>query len=417
MSSTATYDVIVVGARIAGSATAALLAQQGFEVLLLEKSRFPSPTVSCPLVFGNALEILSKFGAETVVDQLGAPKLRLYGSDYGFAQVLAHLPPYRGRDYAYSIQRHRLDEAIARHVEALPGVTLREGFTVADLIWEHGRVAGVRGREHGGDMEELRARYAVVGADGRNSAVARMVGAQEYDIKPPYDYLYYAYYRNVTPLNEPSAIVYRNIPGMALLVFDADQDLTVLSIKAIDPSFEQARKDPEAMMQATLRKVPEVAKRFIHAERATPISGLAPFRMFRRQAYGPGWALTGDAAMRLDPVTGQGIYQGLHTSDLLTDALVKFRAGADWERTMQQFQRRRDDDSKAAYEFAAVQSKLTKQPWLSRRLIRHMAANPQIATYYYGTANGVTPAEENFNLLQVLLIALRPLPKSKTAHV
>jgi flavin-dependent dehydrogenase len=416
MASTATYDVIVVGARIAGSAAAALLAQHGFKVLLLEKSIFPSPTVSCPVVFGNALEILDKFGAEEVVDRLGAPKLRLYGTDYGFARVMAHLPPYRGRDYAYSIQRERLDEAIARHVETLPGVTLREGFTVADLIWEHGRVVGVRGREHGGEIQELRARCAVVGADGRNSAVAKMVGAREYDIKPPHGYLYYAYYRNVVPLDEPSAVVYRNVPGMAALVFDADQDLTVLSIGAIDPPFEQARKDPEAMMQAALRKVPEAASRFVNAERATPITGLAPFRMFRRQGYGPGWVLTGDAAMRLDPVTGQGIYQGLHTSELLADALVRIRDGADWEQTMQQFQRRRDADSKAAYEFAAVQSQLTKQPWLSRRLIRHMEANPQIATYYFGTANGVTPAEENFNLLQVLLIALRPLPSLGTVH-
>lgn len=416
MSHTATYDMIVVGARIAGATTAALLAQQGFNVLLLEKSTFPSPTVSCPLVFGNALEILDKFGAEEVIDRLGAPKLRLYGTDYGFARVAAHLPPYRGRDYAYSIQRERLDEAIARHVEKLPGVTLREGFTVSELIWQNGRVVGVRGREHGAETEELRAQWAVIGADGRTSAVAKMVGASEYDIKPPNGYLYYAYYRNVTPLEEPSAMIYRSLPGMALLVFDADQDLTVLSVGGTDPPFEKVRKDPEAMMLSALHQVPEVAQRFIHAERVTPITGLAPFRMFRRQGFGPGWALTGDAAMRLDPVTGQGIYQGLHTSELLAEALVRIRNGASWEQTMHQFQRRRDDDSKAAYEFAAVQSRLTKQAWLSRRLLKHMEANPQLATYYFGTTNGVTPAEENFNLLQVLLIALKPLPKPSVAQ-
>jgi flavin-dependent dehydrogenase len=416
MGGTATYDVIIVGARIAGAATAALLAQQGFNVLLLEKAMFPSPTLSCPIVFGNALEVLSRFGAEEVVDRLGAPKLRLYGTDYGFTRVVAHLPAYKGRDYAYSIQRERLDEAIARHVECIAGVTLREGFTVTELVWEAGRVVGVRGREQGGQIEELRAQLAVIGADGRNSPVVRMIGAREYDTRPPHAYLYYAYYCNVTPLAEPSAMIYRNLPGSALLVFDADQDLTVLSIAAIDPPFSVARKDPEAAMLRIVQKVPEVAQRFQHAQRATPIMGLAPFGMFRRQAYGAGWALVGDAGMRLDPVTGQGIYQGLHAAELLAVALTEVRAGVPWETAMRQFQRQRDASSKAAYEFAAVQSQLTKQPWLTRRLLKHMAANPSLATYYFGTSNGATPPEENFNLLKAVRIALTPLPRRHTVR-
>jgi flavin-dependent dehydrogenase len=411
MGGTSTYDVIIVGARIAGATTAALLAQHGFRVLLLEKTTFPSPTVSCPVVFGNALEVLSRFGAEEVVDRLGAPKLRLYGTDYGFVRVAAHLPPYKGRDYAYSIQRERLDQAIARHVEQIDGVTLREGFTVTELVWEAGRVVGVRGRGQGAAIEELRAELAVIGADGRNSAVARMVGAREYDVKPPHAYLYYAYYRNVTPLAEPSAMIYRTLPGLSLLVFDADQDLTVLSIGAIDPPFNEARKDPEAAMLRAVQKVPEVAQRFQQAERATPIMGLAPSAMFRRQAYGPGWALVGDAGMRLDPVTGQGIYQGLHAAELVVEALTQVRAGVAWETTMQQFQRRRDSSSKGAYEFAAAQSQLGKQSWLGRRLLKHMAADPALARYYFGTSNGATPPEENFNLLKILRIALAPLPR------
>jgi flavin-dependent dehydrogenase len=413
MGGTASYDVIVVGARIAGAATAALLAQQGFNVLLLEKTTFPSATVSCPVVFGNALEVLSRFGAEEVVDRLGAPKLRLYGTDYGFARLAAHLPPYKGRDYAYSIQRERLDEAIARHVEQIAGVTLREGFTVTELVWEAGRVVGVRGREQGAAIEELRAQLAVIGADGRNSAVARMVSAREYDVKPPHAYLYYAYYRSVTPLAEPSAMIYRTLPGLSLLVFDADQELTVLSIGAIDAPFSEARKDPEAAMMAALQKVPEAARRFQHAQRATPIMGLAPFGMFRRQAYGPGWALVGDAGMRLDPVSGQGIYQGLHTAELFVEALSQVRAGVSWETAMQQFQRLRDSSSKAAYDFAAAQSRLGEQSWLARRLIKHMAADPVLATFYFGTSNGATPPEENFNLLKALRIAFTPLPRRR----
>jgi 2-polyprenyl-6-methoxyphenol hydroxylase-like FAD-dependent oxidoreductase len=138
--------------------------------------------------------------------------------------------------------------------------------------------------------------------------------------------------------------------------------------------------------------------------------------MFKRQAYGPGWALVGDAGMRLDPVTGQGIYQGLHAAELVVEALTQVRDGVSWERAMRRFQRQRDASSKAAYNFAAVQSQLKPQPWLSRRLLKHMAVDPALAAYYFGTANGATPAEENFNLLKVLRIALTPLPKQPQIH-
>lgn len=411
MDSTATFDIIVVGARIVGASTAGLLAQQGFTVLLLEKSTFPSPTVSCPVIFGNALAVLDRFGAESVVDALGAPRLRLYGTDYGFARLEAHLPAYRGRDYAYSIQRHRLDEAVAHHVATLPGVTLREGFAVSDLIRENGRVVGVRGTQHGGANEELRARFAVIGADGRNSFVARQVGAAEYNTKPAQAWLYYAYYHNVTPLHEPSAMVYRGTPRQNVLVFDADQNLTVLSIGAVDPPFEVMRKDPERVMLAAIRRVPELARRVEHAERATPIMGLAPTGMFYRQPFGAGWALVGDAGMRIDPVTGQGIYQGLHTAEMLVDALVHVRNGVDWNEAMSMFQRRRDRECKASYEYAALQAEPKRPDWLSRRFIRHMENEPKLRSYYFGTVNGATPPEENFNLRRILPIALRPLPR------
>lgn len=412
MTAPATYDTIVVGGRIIGAAMAGLLARQGFSVLLLEKSTFPSPTISCPVVFGNALEILSRFGAEEVVDRLGAPRLRLYGTDFGFERVIGRLPAYQGRDYAYSIRRERLDEAVARHVATLPNVTFQEGFTVSELIREDGRVVGVRGRQQSGEPVELRARYAVIGADGRTSSVARMVGAREYSLKPAQGYIYYAYYRNVRPLEEPSAMLYRAIPGRSVLVFDADAELTVLSIGGMTPSFEEARKDPEGTMLGVMRQIPELVSRIADAERVTPVKGLAPTGQFRRQPYGPGWALVGDAGQRFDPITGQGIYQGLHAADLLTEALVQVRAGRAWDAALREFQRRRDRDTKQAYDYAAMEAQLKPANWLSRRLIKHMAADPAVRLRYFGTTNGATPAEE-LGLWPILRLALTPIPQQR----
>lgn len=401
------YDVIVVGGRIVGASTAALLAQRGFDVLLLEKTTFPSPTVSCPVVFGNSLEVLSRFGGEAVLDRLDAPRLRLYGIDYGYANFIGHLPPYKGRDYAYSLQRDRLDEALTRHVATLPGITFREGFAVRELVRQGDRVIGVRGSQNGGVPEEIRSRYAVVGADGRNSLIARLVGARPYDQKPAHAWMYYAYYHNVTPLDEPSAIGYRE-PGLSALVFDADQGLTVLSVGATTPSFAEVRKDPEAALLAAIKRVPALAQRIERAERATPLMGMAPTGMFRREPCGNGWALVGDAGSRLDPVTGQGIYQGLHAAELLVDALAKVRDGSLWQPAMRHFHRQRDRDTRAAYDYAALQATLAPQPWFTRRLITRMAEDPAIVRFFLGTANGATDPAENFNLLRALRIAFGP---------
>src|ERR671912_1665893 len=57
------YDVIVVGARCAGSATATVLARAGRRVLLLDRDEFPSDTVSTHQLFPDSLHLLDELGA------------------------------------------------------------------------------------------------------------------------------------------------------------------------------------------------------------------------------------------------------------------------------------------------------------------------------------------------------------------
>jgi len=54
------HDVIVVGARCAGSSTAMLLARQGFKVLLVDRAAFPSDTISTHILWPHGAEILAR---------------------------------------------------------------------------------------------------------------------------------------------------------------------------------------------------------------------------------------------------------------------------------------------------------------------------------------------------------------------
>lgn len=405
------YDAIIVGARISGAATAALLARQGARVLLLDRVTFPATTVSCPIFFGNSLAVLKKIGVLDAVEAIGAPRIRYYGTRTPDFDLVTRLPESHGYDYAYSIRRDVLDNVILNNIKHEPNITLREGFTVSGLVQSDGRVVGVRGRQHGGPEETILA-DAVIGADGKRSAVARMVEAPVYDRLKGQTAIYYAYYRDFAPLHEPSAVVYADPRTQkGALVFDADAGLTVVSVGVVAAEFEAARKDPEGTLERVWRSIPELAERGKHATRATPVMGQAPIDSFYRQSYGPGWALVGDAGMYVDPITGQGINNALHSAELFAEAWARSRRRASWMNAMAEYQRRRDAATRPIYNLVAMGSQMQ---WaveagidLGTPLFKAIARQPEAAQQYVGIFSGATPVAAFFNPLNLARIVVR----------
>lgn len=405
-----TYDVIIIGARIAGAATAALLAQQGARVLVLERATFPAPTVSCPVFFGNSMAVLERIGVLDVIEAIDAPRIRYYGSRSPRLDLVARLPASHGRDYAYSIRREVIDTAILQRVQTYPNITLRQGFHVTGLIWGAGQVVGVRGRQHGAAEQSLYAR-AVVGADGKRSLVARAVNASTYDSIKGESCLFYAYYRNVTPLDEPSSLMYiREERRTAALVFDADDGLTVISSSLPAEQFDHLRKDPEGTLQSVWQSFPELARRCRHATRATPVMGQGPVDSFYRQAYGPGWALVGDAGHYIDPITGQGINNALRSAELFAAAWARTCRRTSWERAMADYQRQRDAETRPMYNLIGFSRRM--QPAVNAGLdiwtplFQAIARHPKVTSQYAGIFNGATQVNEFFHPLNLARIML-----------
>jgi 2-polyprenyl-6-methoxyphenol hydroxylase-like FAD-dependent oxidoreductase len=77
------YDVIVVGARCAGSPSAMLLARHGYRVLLVDRTRFPSDTVSTHVVVPRGAERLRAWGLLDRVTATGCPPIHTYTFDFG----------------------------------------------------------------------------------------------------------------------------------------------------------------------------------------------------------------------------------------------------------------------------------------------------------------------------------------------
>lgn len=405
------YDAIIVGARVAGAATAALLAEQGARVLLLDRATFPAPTVSCPVFFGNSLALFERIGVLDAVEAIGAPRITRYGNRSPGADLVTRLPPSHGRDYAYAIRRDVLDTVVLRRVAEHENVAVREGFSVTGLLWGAGQVAGVRGRQNGGPEEAIYAR-AVIGADGKRSLVARLADAEMYRSLPGATCIFYAYYRNFAMLGEPSAIVYADgARTRGALVFDADAGLTVVSVGLPAEEFDAARRDAEGTLERVWRSFPELAARGRGAERATPVMGQGPVPSYYRQPYGPGWALVGDAGHYIDPITGQGINNALRSAELFSQAWGRAQGRAGWQRAMAAFHRQRDEETLPMYNLTSVASQFRSAGGaasfgmtLATAFGQVVARNPDAAASYIGIFNGATPVSTFFNPLNIARI-------------
>ncbi len=390
------YDAIIVGARPAGASMAAFLSQAGFRVLLVDRATFPKPTLSCPIYFGNALDILNRIGVLEKIPAFDAPKLYLHQTHILDIHLRGRMLPYNGFDYAYQIRRERFDTMLFEHVAQLPNVETRLGFTVTQLVWENGRVVGVRGHGEEKSDEEIRAEL-VGGADGVFSTVAEQVNVRRYNIIPPRTCVYYAYYTNVTsPSNEPSAIVYYEPhQHFAFITANSESDLTVISLSMPASEFEHARVNHETIHAEFAKKMPEMAERMKNAKRETPMYGVSPRESFYRAPFGAGWALVGDAGYYKDPIVGQGIHDALRSSELAAQAYIEYRRADSspqaWDTAFRNYQYTRDRETKWMYKLTDYYASLDKDRSAAELdLFRAMAEMPDWSNRYVSLFNGVT---------------------------
>ena len=186
------HDVIVVGARCAGAATARLLAEQGHDVLVLDRADLPSDALSTHGIVRGGIVQLAKWGLLDDVLASGAPAIRDITFGIGGQETTRRLKTRAGVDLLVAPRRAVLDSILA-DAAVLAGATLRTSTTVNALLHEStGRVAGVSARTRDGQHHRFYARH-VVAADGLRSTLAPQLGARERQAFRADVSLFYAY--------------------------------------------------------------------------------------------------------------------------------------------------------------------------------------------------------------------------------
>jgi 2-polyprenyl-6-methoxyphenol hydroxylase-like FAD-dependent oxidoreductase len=223
------YDVIVVGARCAGSPISMLIARRGYDVLVVDRATFPSDTISTHLIHPPGLDALQRWGLLERVVATGCPRIHTYAFDLG-PFVIEGAPGHAQSPVSYAPRRTVLDKLLV-DAAAEAGAEVREGFTVDEILIDDGRVTGIRGHDKAAQSVTERARV-VIGADGINSFVARSVGAEQYNEKPRLEASYYSYWSGL-PMNGRFEGYDRG--DRAFAAWSTNDDLTLVIVGPTSP--------------------------------------------------------------------------------------------------------------------------------------------------------------------------------------
>lgn len=333
--STQHFDVVVVGARLAGAATAMLLARYGLRVALVDRSRLAADTLSTHALMRAGVLQLHRWGLLDRVRATGTPPVHRTTFRYHDAVVPITIKPSNGVDALYAPRRTIIDPILV-NAASEAGADVRFGITVTGLTRSHdGRPNGVTGTGADGRPVTIRARF-VVGADGIRSTIAGLVEA-------PYEHrgrhasaVTYGYWTGV----EVDGYEWIFHPDAAAGAIPTNGGQVCVFASATP---ERIGRGGTAVIESIVRSsAPNLAERLRAAQAPTHTRTFHGQPGFMRKPWGNGWALVGDAGYFKDPLSAHGMTDALRDAELLARALAAVFDGADETDALAGYQATRD---------------------------------------------------------------------------
>jgi len=300
-------DVLVIGGGPAGSTAAALLAQRGHRVTLLEKARHPRFHIGESLLPAN-LPLFERLGVGEQVRAIGMEK---WGAEFvspwhGHTQTFEFADAWdKSMPFAYQVRRSELDEILIRNASA-KGADVVEGCRVQEVVFQPDG-ARVSARRDDGRVEVWQARY-VIDASGRDTFLGNRMRLK---------------HRN--PRHNSSAM-YGHFEGAHRLPGQAEGNISIFwfehgwfwfipladgatSVGAVSwPYYFKGREGPmETFFLDTIALCPALAERLKDARLVTKVEATGNYSYVSDRTHGPGYLLLGDAFAFIDPVFSSGV--------------------------------------------------------------------------------------------------------------
>ncbi len=320
------FDAIIVGARVAGSAAAIMLARQGRRVLLVDKAGFPSDTISTHIVLAGGTQVLARMGVLPMLERLGGVRfdaMRATGPGFDYTSRLdSQGIGIRG----LCLSRIKMDATMLDTARSFESIVVREHFRVVDLVIEEDSIIGIRGEDSSG-VHEFHAPLTV-GADGMRSTIARRgeerLGAFRRRDAPCKRAYYYQYFAGVdrARLGDELRTEFESEPGEASLICRCDDQRAVVAVAFDADEIASFRNDLTVNFRAHLARSLIVGDVLAGASAIGKVYSSGRLLNTYRDPAANGALLLGDAGLHVDPLFGQG-----HSLALMSTEIMQLLAG------------------------------------------------------------------------------------------
>jgi len=308
-------EVLVIGGGPAGSTIAALLAQGGRDVLMLEKDKHPRFHIGESLLPMN-MPMFEELGLLDEIKRIGIVKLGAeFVSPWHPAPVMIDFNDALDNTWpsAYQVRRDQFDEVMFKNAAA-KGARVVEQCKVTDIKFQPGAEALVDTMDKDGQTQRIRAKF-VVDASGRDTFLSNHFGMKHRNKK------------------HNSAAMFGHFSGVKRLEGEVEGNISLFwfdhgwfwfiplpdgntSIGATCwPYYMKTRKtDMTQFFMDTIAMCPALMERMKNAKLETPVTATGNFSYLSERSSGENYILLGDAFAFIDPIFSSGVFLAMASS-------------------------------------------------------------------------------------------------------
>ncbi|MCH2366743.1 MAG: tryptophan 7-halogenase [Planctomycetes bacterium] len=322
-------DVVIIGGGPAGGTAAALLAEKGLDVLLLEKESFPRFHIGESLMT-ETWWVLDRLGMVEWLKTTAFPRKRsvqFISEDGSPSKPFYFFQTNKHESAAtWQVERSVFDEKLLT-VASEKGAEIQMGVSVDRVLFDdEGQATGVRADLAGEDVE-IPAKVTV-DASGMGALLGRQLKLIRSDPRLRKGSIFAHYtggYRDEGADEGATLIIYTEGNRGGFWYIPLSDDRVSVGVVGDPDELLKGRGGPAEILQEEIQKSPEMRRRLCELRQASLCSEVmvtSDFSYRATRCAGPGWVLIGDAFGFVDPVYSTGVFLALKSGEMAADAIA-----------------------------------------------------------------------------------------------